>query len=244
MYVNATLAAVLEAGSMQTHSFEEQARLLSKLAFASAAAFLVLFSVSLGSGVSQQWFEHVRVPEAYAAALREGAFILRALITLDDVFIALYVSTALLFARTLSRSDALLACCAGAAALTAGVLDYAENHHILAMLGAAELGLNPSLAELVQRESWSALKWMLAHFGFFLAGLAIRPRTPLVRIFRISLLAFQLPIGALAWTVPSPSWVVPIAIARAAGLFGGFVLIALLARDLARDDAPARDAPV
>lgn len=232
-----------DAEAMQTSSPERDAQLLSRLAYASSLAFIVLFSTSLGSGVSQQWFEHVRVPEVYAGALREGAFLLRALITLDDVFIALYVATALLFARMLSRSHALLAGCAGAAAVTAGVLDCFENHHILAMLGAAELGLNPSLAELVQRESWSALKWMLAHIGFFFAGLALTQRTPWLRFFRVSLIAFQLPIGALAWTVATPSWLVPIALARALALLAGFLFIAVFAKDFAHDDAPAKDAP-
>ena len=201
-------------------------RLLSKLSWATLALFLVLFGASLAGGVSQQWFEHVRAPAAYAEALRRGAVQLRALVVLDDVFIAAYTAVAVLWARTLGATAPALAAMAGAAALAAGVLDHAENHHLLALLAAAELGLEPTLAELVGREQASAVKWLLAHAGFFWAGLALDARTPAERLFRGALLVVQLPVGALAWAVTAPAWVLPIAVARAAGLAAGFGFIA------------------
>lgn len=202
-------------------------RLVTGCAAASGALFTLLFGLTVASGVSQQWFELARPPGEYAAALVAGAGWLRALVWIDDAFIACYVATTLLFAAWLAggRGDPLcIAIAAGGVA--GGVLDLAENHHLLALLALAEHGLEPAVAELVARMTHSSLKWMLAHVAFFLAGLALVPRDGIERLFRTALLAIQLPVGALVWTASDPALHRVAEWMRAGNLFAGFFFIA------------------
>jgi hypothetical protein len=76
----------------------------------------------------------------HAARARRHA--LRAIIALDDVFIAAYVASAVLFVRFLGEParEPLHAVAVGFS-VAAGVLDLAENHHLLSLLTLSEAGL-------------------------------------------------------------------------------------------------------
>lgn len=202
-------------------------------ASASAAAllFLVLLLMHLFSGVSQQWFEVVRTPQAYAEALRAADGALRALVAVDAVFIACYVVSGVLLGQILARGQwSPLPLMIIAGSLTAGVLDLIENQHIMAMLASAREGLTPSQASLEERMTYSSLKWLLAHSSFFVAGILIDGRSPLVRLFRFALLAVQLPVGVAVWTVIAPGPHALLEMLRALNLAVGFVLVAWLAQ--------------
>lgn len=202
-------------------------RLVTGCAAASGALFTLLFATTVATGVSQQWFEVARPPAEYAAALVAAAGWLRALIAVDGLFIACYVATTLLFVTWLTGGRLSPLCVAIAAGgVAGGVLDLAENQHMLAMLALAERGIEPSAAELVTRMTQSSLKWMLAHASFFLLGLALVPRDGLERAFCFALLAVQLPVGALVWTASDPAVHRAAEWLRAMNLFTGFCFIA------------------
>jgi len=212
-----------------------------KLSIASAAAAALLFALcamTLASGVSQQWFEWVRPPSEYAARLVRDAAWLRAIIAVDDVFIASYVTATVLLANVLARGElGVVHVLVIAGGVAAGVLDLAENHHILAMLRVAESGEAIPLGEILHRSGASQLKWMLGHLSFALVGVALPARDAMTRAFRASLVAWQLPIGALYWTLDA--WLPLLTWLRYGSLFAGFAAIAWLTRGGARADAAA-----
>lgn len=232
----------VDRSSHLSPSARARASTLRALAVASAALFAALFSSTFATGVSQQRFERVLPPAEYAAALVRDGAALRALITVDDLFIAVYVALGLCFARTFAERHRSLSIAASVAVCAAGALDYAENHHILAMLAAAEAGVAPTIEALVERSRDSALKWMLGHAAFVFAGLCLRADTALERLFRAALVGVQLPVGALCWTLTGPAALLAANLGRAAGLVSGFAFIAWLAPRLVADDEPETSA--
>jgi hypothetical protein len=207
------------------------ARSTPLLALAAAALFASLLAITLATGTSQQWFERARDPAAYAEALRAEKGALRLLVGVDDVFIAFYVAAALGFALRLgagSRNPALVLSALGA--LAAGVLDYAENHDILALADLASAGIDPDPARLASRATASSVKWMLAHGAFFLFAFGLEGRDALTRALRAALVFVQLPVGALVLTASDPGLHLAAEVLRALNLFTGFLAIAWLAR--------------
>jgi hypothetical protein len=223
-------------------SASDRARTLRALAVASAALFAALFTSTFATGVSQQRFERVMPVADYGSALVRDSVALRALITVDDLFIAVYVALGLSFARTFAARNRPLSLAASVAVCAAGALDYAENHHILAMLAGAEAGVLPTMEALVGRSRDSALKWMLGHAAFVFAGIAMRADTAPKRLFRAALLGVQLPVGALCWTLSAPSTLFVANLGRAIGLVSGFAFIAWLAPQLVADGEPETSA--
>ena len=119
----------------------------------------------------------------------------------------------------------------------AAVLDFSENHHILAMLRAAQAGLEPPLVQLFLREDFSALKWLLGQLAFVLVGLALPPRTWALRLFRFALLGVQMPVGVLALCVSVQPWAEALHWARLLNVLAGFLLVAALLPSLRADDS-------
>jgi hypothetical protein len=204
----------------------------SCLVLASSAAgilLVILCGMTLASGVSQQTFEAVAPPEIYAAMLVRGAAWLRALVAVDDLFIAAYVTATLLLARWLARDGwHVLHTVIVVLGVTAGVLDLEENHHILAMLRIAQHGVAIPLEAILRRTDLSQLKWMLGHLAFVLVGVVLAGRDALTRIFRISLIGLQLPVGALVWAIDDPTWHVVLVWARYVAFLAGFFTIPVL----------------
>lgn len=201
------------------------------LALAAAGLFAALLAITLATGTSQQWFERARAPAEYAEALRAEQGALRLLVGVDDVFIAFYVAAALGFAlrQGAGRGNPALAP-AALGALAAGVLDYAENHDILALADLAAAGIDPDPARLASRASASAVKWMLAHGAFFLFAFGLEGRDALTRALRAALVFVQLPVGALVLAAGDPGLHLAAEVLRALNLFTGFLAIAWLAR--------------
>ena len=198
-------------------------------AIAAAACLAGLLALTLLTGANQQAFEIVRAPADYAAGLLHTAASMRWVIALDDVFIACYVSVTILLVRELPGAEnSLMRTLIVAFGVAAGVLDYAENHHILAMLRAADAGQALPLQELILREDLSSLKWMLGHLAFFLVGLCLPTHNLGLRLFRFALIYVQLPVGALALAINDPQWAVVLHWARLLNVLAGFALTALL----------------
>lgn len=202
---------------------------LSTASLASAVLLAILCALTLATGVTQQWFESFHPEGAYAARLVHDGAWLRVIVALDDAFIAAYVSASVLLGMRLGRMGPIpLLVIAGGVA--GGVLDLEENHHLLAMLRMAEADVAIPVADLMHRATLSPLKWMLGHLAFVLAGIGLHGKDPLTRVFRFSLLAVQLPIGALAWTVTSPGWATALQWARYVSFLAGFATLAWLSR--------------
>jgi hypothetical protein len=222
------------------------ARSTSFVALCAAALFAALLAITLVTGTSQQWFERAREPALYAERLRAEDGALRLLVGVDDVFIAFYVAASLGFAlqRGAGRRNPALALSA-LGALAAGVLDYAENHDILALADLAAAGLDPDAARLASRASASALKWMLAHGAFFLLAFGLEGEDALTRALRAALVFLQLPVGALALVSLDPGLHFAAELMRALNLFTGFLAIAWLGRagPRAHGSAAATGAP-
>jgi hypothetical protein len=158
------------------------------------------------------------------------------------VFIAFYVVLTVLLVRELPGSEnELLRKLIVGFGVAAGLLDYAENHHILALLRAAEAAQSIPLSELTLREDLSSLKWMVGHLAFFLVGLCLPTHNLGLRLFRFALVYVQLPVGALTLVVSEPQWAIVLHWARLLNVLAGFALTAVLlpSRPAVATDAPA-----
>lgn len=202
------------------------------LRLAALAAGLCLFALlvlSMTSGANQQHFEMVLAPQVYAHDLLAQADGLKRIITVDDIFIACYVTVSILFASRLTGpTAAALRPWIMGMGVAAGVLDFVENHHILAMLHQAQSGGIPDVHELILRENLSTLKWLMGHTAFFLVGWCLPTHNIGLRLFQLALIFVQLPVGALALTVQDPTWAPILNLARLINVMTGFLLVALL----------------
>ncbi|MEM9070836.1 MAG: hypothetical protein AAGE52_20170 [Myxococcota bacterium] len=192
---------------------------------------VILCTMTLLSGVSQQWFEWARAPELYASQLQHDATWLRAIIAVDDLFILAYVSASLLLAERLQPRWTPQTLLLAGGALAAGVLDLHENHQLLALLHQAEPGGEISPEVIADRSTWSQLKWLLGHLAFVSAGLAMRARSPLARVLQAALLGVQPVLGTLCWTVTAEPWPSLLVWSRYGAFVSGFLLFAWLYRD-------------
>lgn len=213
------------------------------MSLASALLLTTLCALTLATGVSQQWFEWVRTPDAYATRLLHDAMTLRAIIALDDVFIAAYVASAVLFVRFLGEParEPLHAVAVGFS-VAAGVLDLTENHHLLSLLTLVEAGLPVPVEDIVLRSQLSQLKWMLGHVAFAFLGLTLSLETPLARLLRVALVYVQLPLGALTWAAPFGPWLPALVWLRYGALISGFAAVAWLASRPPHAVSPPRPA--
>lgn len=178
--------------------------LMRAFAAASALCLLAMLSLSWATGLNVQHFEHVSTPASWADSFLAHAQHLRWFTVFDDVFVACYVTTTLLLIQQLraqapvgARIRALGPWVTGLA-MSVGLLDLMENHHVLSLLHAVEQGQAISLDTMVAREWLSSVKWLLGHVAFCLMGVALWFRAWPWRLFRISLIGWQLPVGAAA----------------------------------------------
>lgn len=224
---------------MDTGSFDD-AR--TGAAFATAAAFLLalLCAIVAITGVSQQAFETFAPPDAYAAGLLAGSRALRTTVFFDDLFITAYVSATLCFVRWEGRkAPSPLHGVVLGLVVSAGALGFVENHHILAMLRAAEVGEAPSSGEIVAQMTASATKWALGHAAFVLIGASLTLRGAFAKAFRFALIAVQMPVGLLVWTHGGGALGAALAWVRYTNVFVGLATLAVI---LHREAAlPERD---
>ncbi len=182
---------------MDTHRF------LYTTALSAGSLLIIMVLYGISTGVSQQTFEIIQTTSNYTEALLNAATPLRIILGLDNIFIALYTTTIIFLVMALKNSQNLLLLgIVLIAGLSGGVLDYLENHHILTMLTAAELGIPLESAEIKQQMISSMLKWHLAYFGFFLVAYVIQPQNTLEKLFRWCLFYIQLPVGVFFYVTP------------------------------------------
>jgi hypothetical protein len=208
------------------------------LGLAAAALLLAQIAVTFASGAAQEPLERVLAPAAYQAVLLAHPGALRAVFTLDSVFLVLYATFFVQLARVIappaSRARP-LAAIAVAAMLGTALLDMIENQHILSLLDGAEHGLVPDASAIVWQAGASQLKFHLSYFAVFLFGLALPRRTAQERLLAASCLYLQLPLGLLAFVAPPP-WQDALVYLRWGFYLSGFVLLGR--GQPARDDEP------
>lgn len=141
---------------------------LRLVSLASGLCLFALMVLSITTGANQQHFEVVLAPQTYATDLLTQASGLKWIVALDDVFIACYVTVSILFAAHLTGpSAATLRPWIVGMGVAAGVLDFVENHHILAMLhqvqsgGAPDPEGKPQRLEMVTRPHGLLSGWLL-----------------------------------------------------------------------------------
>jgi hypothetical protein len=208
------------------------------LGLAAAALLLAQIAVTFASGAAQEPLERVLAPAAYQAVLLAHPAALRAVFTLDSVFLVLYAAFFVQLARALAPPGSRarpLAAIAVVAMLGTALLDMVENQHILAMLDGAERGLVPDVASIGWQAGASQVKFHLSYFAVFLFGLVLPQRTAQERLLAASCLYLQLPLGLLAFVAPPP-WQDALVYVRWAFYLSGFVLLGRA--QPARDDDP------
>lgn len=227
-------AAAGVAGAIQA-SASPSLGLMRAFAAASALCLLAMLSLSWATGLNVQHFEHVSTPAFWAESFLAHAQHLRWLTVFDDVFVACYVTTTLLLVQRLralaphgARIQALGPWVAGLA-VAVGLLDLVENHHVLSLLHAVEQGQAITYDTMVAREWLSSVKWLLGHVAFCLMGVALWFEALPWKLFRISLIGWQLPVGAAAlalaaWPVVGEAlgWL------KLLNVLGGFLALAML----------------
>lgn len=193
-------------------------------AWSGAALVLAMIGMFFAFGVGQDPLQFFHPPEAYAGFLLKNPAALRAVITLDDLFI---VAFTVMFVSTFGRMLQLgapraLAIAAVSCTSLLAVLDMLENFHFLTMLGAAERGILPSVTH-IQFQVWESLfKFHVGYLGVFFLGLALPRETLGQRALGFACCWVSLPVGVLIYAVPAPY--------SALFLFGrfGFFLFALI----------------
>jgi hypothetical protein len=211
------------------------ARSVRQLGVAAALALATQIVITLCTGAAQEPLERVLAPAAYQAVLLAHPAALRAVFTVDSVFLVLYAAFFVQLGRALApagRPGRALVQLAAAAMLGTAFLDAVENQHILSLLAGAEHGLVPDAGAIVAQAAASQLKFHLSYFAVFLIGLALPRRTVSERALAAGCLYVQLPLGLLAFVAPPP-WQDVLVYVRWAFYFGGFLLLGR--------DQPARD---
>ena len=199
----------------------------------------VMLVISLATGITQQEFEFVKPAPEYTAGLLRYSGPLRLIISFDNIFLVAYSLGTWFFCRVLADrgADRNLLRATFAIVIIAGLLDLAENMHILSMLRSSEQMTPLSAAQIELQSVLSAIKWHLAYAAFFVIGLAMRPRNFFEKIFVLSLIVVQMPVGILVYTVPSNELSRIFQIWRYANLLAGFGVIATLSLAYSKDQS-------
>lgn len=213
------------------------------LAAGAIAALVAMVAITFATGVSQETFEIYRAPAEYCADLRAHVLALRALFGIDSAFLVLYSALLLAFVRAIARPEVrLFLIVAVAASLVTGVLDMVEDHHILAMLRAAERGIDATSGEIAFQHALSQVKFNLSYLGLFLIGLSV-PRDTRAGV----VLAWLLTAGTLVqgmWLYAAPDDALPLGnVGRWVGYVAGFSLLTVVARHRRAAGAVATGAP-
>ena len=163
---------------------------------------VVMTVISLVTGASQEAFEHVALPNVYAHEILQHADALRAVFALDIAFLILYTSFFAALAKYLGERGRPFVRLALAFMVATAVLDIIEDHHIVAMLDAAEKGIAPSATEIVVQAVISSTKFSVSYLSLVLFGIAIPRDTRLGWVLSIFLTAGTLLSAIIGYALP------------------------------------------
>jgi hypothetical protein len=200
--------------------------------FVSAGLLAALVAMQLGGHVTQQWFENVHTVDEYSARLVAQGRWLRAIVAADDIFITAYTSAVVLLALVVKERGSGLWVLVMVAGAAGGLLDFEENHHMLAMLTAVERGGHLDPSSLEHRMVFSSLKWIVGPVAYCFFGLGLSPRTRAERVVQLYVWLWFLPLTAVCLAVDDPQWVRPLALVRLVSVVFGFLGVAFVLRPL------------
>jgi hypothetical protein len=200
------------------------------LAIAATVALLAMVAITYKTGVSQEGFELVRRPAAYAADLRAHPQAVRAIFAIDTAFLVLYSAAFVSFGRAIATPATRWYVTVGVVAILAtALLDMIEDHHILAMLYGAEVGTEPTAGQLTLQHTISQVKFNVSYLGLFLIGLAVPRRTLAGKALALLLTVSTLVQGV--WLYAAPVAAIPAGnLARWIGFAVGFALMIQVSR--------------
>jgi hypothetical protein len=198
-------------------------RLAMTLAGFTLGILVVMTVISLVTGASQEAFEHVETPNVYAYEILQHAAALRAVFALDIAFLILYTSFFAALAKYLGERGRPFVRLAFAFMVATAVLDIIEDHHIVAMLDAAEKAIAPSATEIVVQSVISSTKFSVSYLSLVLFGIAIPRDTRLGWVLSIFLTAGTLLSAIIGYALP-PSAVHGFDQGRWVGFLLGFAL--------------------
>jgi hypothetical protein len=206
-------------------------RHIPPFAIATGVLLMMMFTISLITGVNQQFIEVVQPYEAYMAALINGENWLRLILAMDGLFIASYWLLGIWLTLTLWQDHLrfFLALSVGCISATA-VLDVVENNEFLMYMDSLHhaLAINPQNIQTLM--VMSAMKWHFAYFAFLFLGFAF-PQKSLQEKLAAGLMKYALfPVGILVHVLPASSWLVVMHLARFGLLAGILILLTLIAR--------------
>lgn len=205
---------------------------ISASAISTTVLLVAMFSISLITGVNQQYFETVDSYTAYLDALRSGDSVLRVLLTIDGLFIASYWLLGIFLVLALWRDDRrfLLALSVACISITA-ILDLMENSEFIMFMESlkSELAIPPSDIQKVM--VMGLVKWALAYFAFLFLGFVFPLTTKTERAAAFIMKFVLLPIGILVFTLPASPALLYAHLARFVLLVVLLLLIATSARN-------------
>lgn len=200
-------------------------RYITPVAIATLLLLVWMFSISLATGVNQQYIEVVQSHDEYLAALTNGEHWLRAILAIDGLFIASYWLLGIFLALVLWREDrkfflALSVACISATA----ILDVIENSEFLMYIESLRHALTIDPENIQTLMVMSSVKWHFAYFAFLFLGFAFSQASAMER-YASGLMKFALlPVGILVHTLPASGWLLAAHLLR----FGLLALILIL----------------
>jgi len=177
-------------------------KLAMYLAGCTGAVLIVMVVVALTTGASQERFEHVLLPEIYAASLLAHAPGLRAIMALDIAFLILYTAFFAALARYLGALGRPFVRLAFGAMLATAILDIIEDHHIIAMLESVEHEVLPAARSITEQAALSMTKFSISYLALFMFGLAVPRTTKLGLALSLFLTAGTLLSGVIGYALP------------------------------------------
>jgi len=172
------------------------------LASATGAILLVLAAVSFATGAMQEPHVHIRPSAEYTASLLAHASALRMVLALDVAFAVLCISFFAALARYLRERGCPFTGLALGVLVLAALLEFAEDHHILALLTAAEQGRPAPDGEIGFQQALSSIKTSATCVGLFLFGLALPRESPLAWTLALFMTAGTLVICIVIFGLP------------------------------------------
>lgn len=180
-------------------------KIISRLSIAAGLCILTMFLITIFTSVAQEPFELVHPANVYTSKLVASEGPLRAIFTVDFVFITVFITLFIYLTQYLKGSNRILNAVADAslaAMLVCGFLDYFEDIHILTMLRSATNGLSVEQFDISFQMLISTLKFVASYLSMFLLAFILPDKTLAEKILKYSLWFVLLPVGILVYTAP------------------------------------------
>lgn len=199
-------------------------RYIAILSLVSAIFLAGMLAVSwTHGGVTAQDFETFAEPETYARNIAQAEIPLRAILTLDNLFLVTYTTAFIMLAIGLKdKENTWLIGIALGTLLVTSLIDIQENIDLLGFVNMNSAGFTPTVEMLHSRALWSGIKFHSSYLSFFLFAFVLPQKTSLEKFLRWSLWVGFLPVGILVYTFPHPLF----SLARYLFMLSGLLLLA------------------